>query len=99
MVRESLGDPTRGPIGESLRGDSSTTLVSKVSGPEDRSTLYLEALRDILFNLPTELGNFGRIPCAQRSIYSGVLVGGIVSAISLICTGIKPEVFYKFTLY
>lgn len=48
----------------------------------------LKVLRDITVNLPTELGQFGRIPCAQRSLYSGILLGGIVSALSLALTGI-----------
>lgn len=58
---------------------------SRSPGPSD----YFSVLRRIVANLPGELGGFGSIPCAQRSLYTGILAGGVVSAASLIVTGIE----------
>lgn len=41
----------------------------------------------ILCNLPDELRGFGQIPCAQRSLYTGVLAGGITTLVSVVLTG------------
>ena len=64
---------------------------------KSRSLEYIRTLGGIFSNLPTEFGNFGKIPCAQRSLYTGILAGGIVSAISLVITGINIDVGIKLT--
>jgi hypothetical protein len=56
--------------------------------PQSRFMAYIQTLGGIFSNLPTELESFGKIPCAQRSLYTGILAGGLVSAISLVITGI-----------
>ena len=48
-------------------------------------------LWQIVTNLPSELQRFGSIPCAQQSLYTGIIVGGVSSAILIAATGKCPS--------
>lgn len=80
-----MGEEAPSPVASP---DGAGRLVAEGPPPMYRNPSRLKVLKDMVVNLPTELKQFGRIPCAQRSLYSGILLGGIVSALSLVLTGI-----------
>lgn len=70
--------------------DTSAGPSSVVQEAKDKRPLasdYINTVKEIFTNLPYEVRNLGSIPCAQRSLYTGVLTGGVVSAIALVLTG------------
>lgn len=66
----------------------SKVILEAVKEDKPQNTLSrFDILRNIILNLPEELRKFGQIPCAQQSIYTGIITGGAVSALSLTLTG------------
>ena len=61
--------------------------VTIALSPRPAEPSRADALLGILKDLPGELGRFGSIPCAQRSLYTGILAGGVVSAVALLLSG------------
>lgn len=83
MGREDCSPPTSPDKAGRIRQEGLSSACKDSSRPRE--------LGRIIANLPAELRQFGRIPCAQRSLYSGILLGGIVSALFLVITGKNPH--------
>jgi len=66
-----------------------TQVISEASGRAQRPGLanYASELFGIFCNFPSEVRHFGKVPCAKRSLYTGILAGGLVSALTLVITG------------
>lgn len=72
---------------EKIEKEASVVVKSTQNATKPGLAEYGSSLKDIIVNLPSELKSFGSIPCAQRSLYTGILAGGIVSAAALIVSG------------
>ena len=76
------GTTTERPVTQVVKGEVSSDRAQR---PDLAS--YVGELFQIFCNFPNEVRHLGRVPCAKRSLYTGILAGGLVSALALAISG------------